>query len=144
MTQFKITGTLKLVKPIQNVSESFKKREFVVTDNSSKYEQHYLFQLSQDKCDMIDKFNIGEQLTVTFDIRGREWTPKDSSEPKYFVSLDAWRLDSGSTMGAPVSAGSKSSAAQPLASSGSSSSDSSNNSAFETNAEEGNTDDLPF
>ena len=89
--QFELTGTLKLKKDEQKVSDSFKKREFVVTDNSSNYPQHILFQLKQDKCRILDNYNPGDEVKVSFFISGREWS-KDGTV-KYFTSLDAWRID---------------------------------------------------
>jgi hypothetical protein len=90
---FELTGTLKLKKDEQKVSDTFKKREFVVTDSSSNsnYRQHILFQLKQDKCRLLDNFNPGDEVKVSFNISGREWS-KDGTV-KYFTSLDAWRLD---------------------------------------------------
>jgi len=90
--QFELTGTLKLKKDEQKVSDSFKKREFVVTDNSSNYPQHILFQLKQDKCRILDNFNPGDEVKVGFFISGREWQ-KDGTV-KYFTSLDAWKIES--------------------------------------------------
>jgi Domain of unknown function (DUF3127) len=89
--QFELTGTLKLKKDEQKVSDTFKKREFVVTDNSSNYPQHILFQLKQDKCRILDDFNPGDEVKVGFFISGREW--QKDGVVKYFTSLDAWRLD---------------------------------------------------
>jgi hypothetical protein len=89
--QFELTGTLKLKKDEQKVSDTFKKREFVVTDNSSNYPQHILFQLKQDKCRILDDFNPGDEVKVGFFISGREW--QKDGVVKYFTSLDAWRID---------------------------------------------------
>lgn len=89
--QYELTGTLKLKKDEQKVSDTFKKREFVVTDNGSNYPQHILFQLKQDKCRLLDNFNPGDEVKVSFFISGREWQ-KDGAV-KYFTSLDAWRID---------------------------------------------------
>ena len=57
-----ITGILKVKGQTQQVSEKFKKREIVVTDNSSQYPQHISFQLTQDKCSIIDNYNVGEEI----------------------------------------------------------------------------------
>lgn len=89
---FELTGTLKLKKDEQKVSDSFKKREFVVTDNSSNYPQHIQFQLTQDRCRLLDGISAGDEVKVSFFIRGREWTGKDGAI-KYFTSLDAYRLE---------------------------------------------------
>ncbi len=89
---FKLTGTLKVLNPTVQVSEKFSKREFVVTESSSMYPQDIQFQLTQDKCSMLDGFNINDQIDVSFNLRGREWT-SPQGEVKYFNSLDAWRID---------------------------------------------------
>ena len=87
-----ITGILKVKSEAQQVSEKFKKREFVLTDNSSQYPQHISFQLTQDKCNLIDNYTVGSEIKVHFNLRGREWTsPK--GEIKYFNTLEAWRIE---------------------------------------------------
>jgi len=92
---FNITGILKVKGKEQQISEKFKKREFVITDNSSQYPQHISFQLTQDKCSLMDAYNMGDELKVFFNLRGREWTSKDG-ELKYFNSLEAWKLEGSS------------------------------------------------
>ena len=90
-----VKGKLKVKGNEQVVSDRFRKREFVLTDSSSQYPQHISFQLTQDKCALLDSVNIGDEITVSFNLRGREWTsPK--GEVKYFNSLEAWKLEKGS------------------------------------------------
>jgi translation initiation factor IF-3 len=89
---FELTGTLKLKRDEQKVSDSFKKREFVVTDNSSNYPQHIQFQLTQDRCRLLDDMNAGDEVKVSFFIKGREWQSKEGAI-KYFTSLDAWKIE---------------------------------------------------
>lgn len=89
---FKISGLLKVKNDTVQVSEKFSKREFVLTDNSSMYPQDILFQLTQDKCALLDGFNPQEQIEVSFNLRGREWT-SPQGEVKYFNTLEAWRLE---------------------------------------------------
>ena len=93
-----ITGILKVKSEAQQISDKFRKREFVLTDNSSQYPQHISFQLTQDKCSLIDNYAVGSEIKVHFNLRCREWTsPKN--EIKYFNTLEAWRIE-GSTAGA--------------------------------------------
>ena len=89
-----VKGKLKLKGDIQAVNDRFRKREFVLTDDSTQYPQHITFQLTQDKCPLIDNINPGDEMTVHFNLRGREWTsPK--GEVKYFNSLEAWKIEKG-------------------------------------------------
>jgi hypothetical protein len=89
-----ITGTLKVINDTKQVSDRFKSREFVLTDNSSQYPQHISFQLTQDKCDLLNGKAIGTEVKVHFNLRGREWN-SPTGETKYFNSLEAWRLEFG-------------------------------------------------
>ena len=99
-----LTGTVKVVGAEQQVSEKFRKRDIVITDNSSQYPQHIQFQATQDRCNIIDGCAIGQEVTVHFNMRGREWKdPKDGSI-KYFNTLEAWKIDkpAGSSTAAPA------------------------------------------
>ena len=89
---YQLTGTIKVINDTVQVSEKFQKREFVVTDNGGMYPQDIQFQLAQDKCDVLNAYNVGDSITVSFNLRGREWT-NPSGEVKYFNTLDAWRIE---------------------------------------------------
>jgi hypothetical protein len=86
------SGKLHTIFDAQQVTERFRKREFVVelADNP-EYPQYVLFQLTGDRCDTLDAFNVDDNVSITFNLRGRAWTsPK--GETKYFNSLDVWEL----------------------------------------------------
>jgi single-stranded DNA-binding protein len=89
---FKLTGTVKVLNNTVQVSEKFSKREFVVTDTTSMYPQDIMFQATQDKCSMLDAVQQGDQVEVSFNLRGREWT-SPQGEVKYFNTLEAWRIE---------------------------------------------------
>ena len=90
---FEIAG--KLFKKFDTVSktESFQAREFVIEHNPSQYPQFIKFQLTQDRCGLIESYQEGEELIVHFDIRGNKWTDPKSNEDKYFTNLNAWKVD---------------------------------------------------
>ena len=92
---FKLTGSVKMVGNTVQVSEKFSKREFVVTDASGMYPQDIMFQATQDKCALLDGYQVGEQVEVSFNLRGREWT-SPAGEVKYFNTLEAWRIERAS------------------------------------------------
>jgi hypothetical protein len=130
---FKLNGIVKLVSPTVQVSEKFSKREFVVTDNSSMYPQDILFQATQDKCSLLDGFQQNDQVEVSFNLRGREWT-SPSGEVKHFNTLEAWRIDKvGATGGNIPQGGPSAMTLDPVAQVTSS--------AMNTESED---DDLPF
>ncbi len=85
---YKIGGT-------QKISEKFSKREFVI-ETDDKYPQKILLQLSQDKCNLIDVFNVGQEVEASINLRGREWIdPKGVA--KYFNTLEVWKLHTNET-----------------------------------------------
>jgi len=87
-----VTGTLKVKFDTQKVSDRFTKREFVITtEANTPYPQHVSFQITQDKCSMLDQYNDGDEIKVQFNLRGREWNGPQGI--KYFNTLEAWRIE---------------------------------------------------
>ncbi len=87
-----VTGQLKLKGETQKVSEKFQKRDFVLsTDLNTPYPQHVSFQITQDKCSLLDQYNEGDELRVQFNLRGREWNGPQGI--KFFNTLEAWRIE---------------------------------------------------
>ena len=86
-----ITGLIKVIEPTQQVSASFKKRNLVVSTNE-EYVQHILIEFGQDKCDVLDKYSVGQEVEVSINLRGREWT-NPQGETKYFNSVQGWKIN---------------------------------------------------
>lgn len=95
---FEIVGKLHEVYPEQQVTEKFKKREFVLEIQDGMYQQYIKFQLTQDRCSALENFAKGEEMKVSFNLTGRPGNSKDGSTV-YYTNLVAWRLEKGS---APV------------------------------------------
>lgn len=91
MSELKLKGRIVAIFDKMQITDTFSKREFVV-ETDEQYPQTVKFELTQAKCDDIANYKVGEELTVHFNVRGRKWTSKDG-EDKYFVSLNAWRLE---------------------------------------------------
>jgi len=89
---FKLQGTIKVIKDTQQVSDKFSKREMVVTTPDDKYPQDISLELQQDQTAMLDGFMEGQEVEVSFDIRGRLWT-SPQGEDKYFNTLKAFRVE---------------------------------------------------
>ena len=90
---FEFSGTIKVIQPTQEISDRFRKREFVVEENSGQYPQVIPFEFTQDKCEVLDTYKVGDEVKVSFNLRGREWVSKQN-ETKYFLSLQAWKIES--------------------------------------------------
>ena len=88
-----VQGKLHFKGDTQSVSDTFRKRDFVVeyADNPI-YPQLVQFQCTQDRCSLLDNFSPGDKVNVTFNLRGREWS-NPQGEKKYFNTLEAWRIE---------------------------------------------------
>lgn len=84
---YELTGTLIEIFEEKQVTERFKKREFVIETVENNFTDVIKFQLVQDKTNLIDGFQKGDKVKVAFNIRGNKW--KDN----YFVNLQAWKLE---------------------------------------------------
>lgn len=93
---FEVEGKLHKKFDTENKTDSFQAREFVIEVTSGNYPQYIKFQLTQDRCALVDDYEEGKPIKVHFDLRGREWNGK------YFTNLNAWRLEKVGTEEAPV------------------------------------------
>lgn len=72
-------------------NNGFQKRELVVT-TEEQYPQHLMIEFVQDKTSLLDAFNVGDQVKVGINLRGREWQ-SPQGETKYFNSISGWRIE---------------------------------------------------
>lgn len=89
-----ITGRIDSIGPTQTIGQNgFTKREFVVEHipNNPEYPEWLKFEFVKDKCQIMDQYQVGMEVQVFFDVRGRKWTGSDGVE-KIFTSLQAWRI----------------------------------------------------
>ena len=87
-----IKGIIKKISETVQISDRFRKREFVVEySNNPDYPQPLQFEMVQDRCELLDSFQEGQEVEVHFDLRGREWK-SPQGQIKYFNSLQAWKL----------------------------------------------------
>lgn len=86
-----VTGKVKVINAEQQVSAAFKKRELVVT-TEEQYPQHILIEFTQDKCDLLNNYRVGEPVKVSINLRGREWV-NPQGETRFFNSIQGWRIE---------------------------------------------------
>ena len=89
-----VQGKIKLIDTTKEVGTSgFKKRDIVVTTDE-QYPQDILIQFVQDKCEVLDKFKVGENVTISINIRGREWINPEG-KAVYFNTIQGWMIKHG-------------------------------------------------
>jgi hypothetical protein len=72
-------------------SNGFAKREIVVT-TEEQYPQVIAVEFVQDKCNLLDAFQVGQAVKIGINLRGREWV-NPQGETKYFNTIAGWRID---------------------------------------------------
>jgi hypothetical protein len=83
---YELTGKIKLIQEAKTFDSGFTKREMVVIVEDGKYPQEINLEFVQDKAALLDALQPGQEVTVTFDIRGREYNGR------YFNNLQGWKV----------------------------------------------------
>lgn len=88
-----VQGKVKMIGETQTFgSNGFRKRELVIT-TEEQYPQHIMIEFVQDKSDLLNNYAVGQDVKVSINLRGREWT-NPQGEVKYFNSIQGWRIES--------------------------------------------------
>ena len=92
---FEISGRVIDLFETMQVSDSFRKREFVIEkkDNSSgtEFTDYIKLQLTQDRCDLANQIQVNDEIKVSFNIRGNRW--EKDGRVSYFTNLDVWKIE---------------------------------------------------
>ena len=104
---FELTGKLIEKYDTIQVSDRFRKREFVIMISSERsgmeFTDYAKFQLTQDRCDLIDRYNLHDEIRVSFDISGNKW--EKDGKVTYFTNLRAWKIEPAGQQEEPGAAG---------------------------------------
>ena len=90
-----LIGKLEEVRQAIQRTQTFTVREFVLeveNPRNTQWNDHILFQVTNNNVGLLDNFNIGQMVKVTFDIQGRRWTAQDGTQ-RVFNTLSAWRIE---------------------------------------------------
>ena len=98
---FEITGKVIEIYPTVQVSDKFRKREFVIekkeAGGAAVFVDYLKFQLVQDKCDLINESFLHEEIRIFFNLKGNKW--ERDGKINYFTNLDAWKIEKTSATG---------------------------------------------
>ena len=87
-----IQGRIKQIFPSQIIGQNgFEKRDLVIT-TIEQYTNDIIIQFTQQRCDLLDSLQIGQNVKVYINIRGREWT-NPQGEIKYFNTIEGWKIE---------------------------------------------------
>ena len=92
---FEIIGRIVDILPVNQVSDKFRKREFIIekkeSGGSAVFVDFIKFQLVQDKCDLINESFLNEDVKIWFNLKGNRW--ERDGKVNYFTNLDAWKIE---------------------------------------------------
>ncbi len=97
---YEVTGKLVAVYDTAQVTATFKKREFAIEktdDLGGRLISNFIkFQCVQDKTEMLNRFKIGDEVKISFNLRGNKW--EKNGQTNYITNLDAWRIENAGMM----------------------------------------------
>jgi len=94
-----IKGRVHEIGAVQQISETFKKRDLIVEyAENPTYPEYLRFEAMQDKTSLFDGLKVGDEVEVSFNLRGRAWTDK-TGKTSYFNSMIVWRINTISNNG---------------------------------------------
>ena len=82
-----ISGKVHLIEQEKEVGSNGFKKRLLVVETEEQYKQYIPIDFLKDKCDLLDKFNVGDQVKVSINLRGNEYNSK------YYVSINAWKIE---------------------------------------------------
>ncbi len=87
-----VTGRIKVIGETQTFgANGFRKRELVV-ETFDQYPQSIMIEFVQDNVNVLDQYQIGQEVRVFINLRGREWVNPEGVT-KYFNSIQGWRME---------------------------------------------------
>ena len=87
-----VQGKVKLIGETQTFgANGFRKREIVIT-TEEQYPQHIMIEFVQDKTDLLNNYQVDQNVKISINLRGREWV-NPQGETKYFNSIQGWRIE---------------------------------------------------
>jgi hypothetical protein len=90
MDKMQIKGKIKVIGQTKTFGSGFTKRDVVVT-TQEQYPQDILVEFTKDNCETLNNYNVGDEVEVGINLRGREWT-SPQGEVKYFNTIQGWKI----------------------------------------------------
>lgn len=97
MSNLEVQGIIHSIDETRSYGQNgFTKREFVIQLSGEgvnpTYPNYVALELLKDKCAILDTYQVGEEIKVSFNLSGRLWNAPGKPE-KCFTSLQAWRIE---------------------------------------------------
>ena len=87
-----VQGKIKVIGETATFGTSgFRKREVRITTDE-QYPQTLPIDFVQDKCDLLNNYQAGQDVKISINLRGNEWTDPQGTV-KCFPSIQGWRIE---------------------------------------------------
>ena len=97
-----VKGKIVKIGTTEQVNEKFSKRDLIVdVSENPQYPSSVKFEANQAGCEKLDELREGDEVTVHFNLRGREWKDK-TGKSQYFNTLNVWKVDLNKTTAEPM------------------------------------------
>lgn len=101
-----ITGKLHNIEAVENIAytdketgepATFEKQAFVIAItenyNDKEFIQYCMFEAGSNACkEALNNTKAGDEVNVSFSLKGREYTHKTTKQPAYFNTLKAFSI----------------------------------------------------
>jgi single-strand DNA-binding protein len=86
MSKIDLTGFIEHVGEVQNISEKFAKRDFVLRIDSGKYTEFIRCEATNSACDLLNNFKQDDEVKISVYLTGRKYN-KPTGDVAYFTSV---------------------------------------------------------
>lgn len=87
MASYEFIGKIKQIGELQTFASGFTKREVVVAENNDRWPNDVSFAFTKDRARQLESFAVGDDVKVSFDLRGREYNGR------HFIDLNGWKIE---------------------------------------------------
>lgn len=92
--KIELAGEVFKVGEEQTFSRGFRKRELVIVQGKdTEYPNYIPITFTKERCDELETLALGDKVTVTAYLGGRKWARDPGDTPRFFLSLDAAKID---------------------------------------------------
>jgi len=82
-----VNGKIIVIGDTETIGAKDFKKRLLVVQTDEQYPQSIPVEFTQDKTNLLDKFQINDLVKVSINLRGSEW------KGKYYANIQGWRID---------------------------------------------------
>lgn len=91
MSELQITGRILSIGETEQVSDKFSKRTFILDITEGTFEKKVALQMTQQKCAILDGYQVGQTVTASINLESRE------HNGKWYTNATCWMLKAATT-----------------------------------------------